>query len=451
MKKLYLLAAALVCGLTSQLQAQSPWVQQNVGYIVPSAYPTDIDAVDSNVVWTVAASGDGSATPLQLFSRTTDGGATWTSLSWNASPDFSPSGISAVDSMTAYVLAYNATVGSGGGLFKTTDGGVTWDTVAPSTIFPSVNSFPDLVHFWDAANGVLMGDPENNYFEIYRTSDSGQTWTRIPQADIAAPLSGEYGLINAYTVWGSHIWFGTNLGRVYMSADSGMTWTASSVVTNVNTVAALAFRDSLNGIAIKSPASGASSLYRTLDGGMTWAQTIYTGPLFTSDICYIPGTDKVVSVAASQTGRGSSISMDDGATWMLLDTANAGTTDGYTSLAFVDSTHGWAGGFSVDQTTGGIYKWSGTSVGISTVSNSDQQVVVYPNPAHDIIYISSDKAFAGDVTITVTDITGNVIGRYGYAQSSDPLQVNVQGLSTGVYFIRVDSGSAYTLTRIVKD
>lgn len=451
MKKLYLFAAFLLCGFSNHLLAQSPWVEQNVGYIVPSAYPTDIDAVDSSVVWTVAASGDGSGTALQLFSRTTDGGATWNSLSWSASPDFSPSGISAVDSMTAYVLAYNATVGSGGGLFKTTDGGVTWDTVAPSVIYPTVNSFPDLVYFWDAGTGVLMGDPESGYFEIYRTNDSGQTWNRVPSSNIAAPVSGEYGLVNSYCVVGSHIWFGTNMGRVYMSPDSGNTWTASSVVNNLNSVSSITFRDSLNGLAIKSPSTGASTLYRTLDGGMTWAQTLFTGPFFSSDIKYIPGTTKVVSAAASSTGRGSSISMDEGATWLLLDTAGAGTVDGYTTLEFIDSTYGWAGGFAVDQTTGGIFKWAGTSVGITTVSNSDHNITVYPNPANDVVYISAEKAFTDNVNVTVMDILGNTVRSEGYAQSRNPLQVNMQNLPSGVYFIRVESGSSFSVSRIVKD
>ena len=36
-------------------------------------------------------------------------------------------------------------------------------------------SFPDAIKFFNPKNGVMFGDPQNGYFEIYTTSDGGNS------------------------------------------------------------------------------------------------------------------------------------------------------------------------------------------------------------------------------------------------------------------------------------
>ena len=270
MKKIYTLLFILLVSVTANAQ----WLMQNVGYVYQSAYPFDIDASSATNVWTVANPGDGSGVGLQEFTMTTDGGNNWGQGWVTSDTNLRFSNISAVDEDTCYVLMYNNTLGSTGALLKTTDGGATW-TEQDSTLYSTVNqSFPNVVHFFDGNRGFMMGDPEGGYYELYTTDDAGQTWNRVPQANIPAPTSGEYGIVNDYAVVDSLIWFGTNKGRVYKSVDYGNTWTVSIVGTAVNTVAVITFRDDQNGLAIKSPTTGASTLFRTSDGSSTWTQVI---------------------------------------------------------------------------------------------------------------------------------------------------------------------------------
>jgi len=110
-----------------------------------------------------------------------------------------------------------------GGILGTTDGGLTW-TQDP-TSFKTAGGWPDFIHFFDANNGVCVGDPTNGYFEIYTTSNAGASWSRVPQANIPAPVSGEKGLTGPFfAAAGNSLWFPTSAlgtGRIFRTTDKG--------------------------------------------------------------------------------------------------------------------------------------------------------------------------------------------------------------------------------------
>jgi len=447
MKKLYFTLVAIIATQFTML-AQSPWTMQNVGYNYTSSYPFDIDAVDGNVVWNCAAVGDGSGISSQEYSMTYDGGNIWTAGLVTADTNFRFAGISATSQNTCYAAMYNNTLG-GGGVFKTTDMGGTWNQLGVGNIFNDPASFPDVIYFTDSLNGWTMGDPIGGYFEIYNTTDGGSSWARVPQANIAAPVAGEYGIVNDYTVLGNKIWFGTNKGRVYISYNGGVNWIARSVVSNVNTVNSLAFRDTLNGVCTKSTTAGVSTLYRTIDGGLTWALVTPVGPAFYSDLAYVPGTSVLYSCAASSTGRGSSYSPNDGSNWILADTNGLGTADGYTSMAWVNSTTGWAGGFSADPLTDGIYKYAGSAVGINQVAKNSI-VTAYPNPTNGLVRINT--SLEGTANVKVYDILGNLVMSFETYSTKTGLPIDLRKLNSGVYSVQItDMNQQTAIVKIVRN
>lgn len=447
MKKIYLTLVAIIATQFSML-AQTPWTMQNVGYNYNSSYPFDIDAVDSNVVWNCAYVGDGSGISSQEYSMTTDGGNTWTAGLVTADTNFRFSNISAIDQNICYAAMYNNTLG-GGGVFKTTDMGGTWNQLGATSIFTDPASFPDVIYFTDSLNGWTMGDPVGGYFEIYSTTDGGATWTRVPQANITAPLNGEYGIVNDFTVLGNKIWFGTNKGRVYISYNGGANWTAKSVVSNVNTVNALAFRDTLNGVCTKSTTAGVTTYYRTSDGGLTWTQITPVGPIFSSDFAYVPGTSVLFSCAASSTGRGSSYSLNDGSNWVLVDTNGLGTSDGYTSMDWVSPTTGWAGGFSADPLTDGIYRYTGSAVGVNQITKS-AVLSAYPNPTNGLVRINT--TFEGTVNVKVFDVLGNLVSSYESYATKLGLPVDLRSYNSGIYSVQIMDNSGKTaVAKVVKN
>jgi hypothetical protein len=329
---------------------RSEWIEQATGFADAGRGINYVCAIDENIVWAVAYDGYDVYAPCQEFTKTTNGGDLWTPGLINDADGLRSAMIYALDEDNAWVPMYAA---SGGvqGIYHTSNGGSTWERQTTAS-FSDPASFPDCVHFWDANVGWCMGDPIDGYFEIYTTTDGGVTWVRVPQADIPDPLSGEWGVVGYYDVVGDTIWFGTNVGRVYKSIDRGLHWTA--VQTTLSAYIKPTFKDADHGVVIDLNAAANALLAETSDGGATWASISYTGPCYDSDLKYIPGTDNMYISTGAATGKsGASYSLDGGHSWTdYADQYDVQMMD----MDFVEGKIGWAGAFSTDSSTGGIWK-----------------------------------------------------------------------------------------------
>lgn len=358
MKKRLLLLVALALSAGSLFAQIGTWVPQNTGFPNTSSGVFNVSVVDENIVWISSYDGSGGAANVRDYSKTIDGGLTWIPGVIPAPAGYAWSMIHGLDDMTAWAVLYNATAGSGGGIWKTTDGGVTWNQQGTGVIYnTSGQSFPNVVHFWDANIGFSMGDPVGGVYELYTTIDGGTTWTPVPGANIPAPLTGEYGIVDHYDVMGDTIWFDTNKGRVYRSIDKGLNWTVSStgITVPANNAIDIAFWNANSGIArLFNGTNGVMTVRWTSDGGTTWTTGSYTGNMLGNDIKYVPGTvSRLVTTGANTTyTTGSSYSDDGGLTWTDIDIGTQRT-----ALGVYDINTMWAGGFTASPTSGGIFKY----------------------------------------------------------------------------------------------
>ncbi len=446
MKKHLLTISALCLTVASFAQ----WTSQATGFSAVSRGVRDVSAVDANTVWIATYDGSGSLAKVQDFSKTTDGGTTWTPgtvTTPNASYEWSC--ISAVNGTTAWACFYDGGAGVGGGIFKTTDGGATWTQQGVGTIF-NASSFPDVVHFWDANTGFAMGDPNGGYFEIYTTTDGGTTWTRTPSANIPAPLSAaEYGIVNDFCVNGNTVWFGTNAGRVYKSTDKGLTWTVS-VVSSVTTetVSDIAFRTATESIAIVVDGGGTVfTNYLSNDGGATWTTfTPTSGTMYTGDLEVIPNSTAYVSTGAATGSSGSSYTTDAGATWTDIDVAVQHTAQGW-----VDGMTGWSGGFNTSTTADGIYKYSGAALGVKALNNDHARMQMFPNPSTGEFTLQIAGAEKNGATVKIVDALGNVAFENSINNNTSAIKekIDLSAAAKGVYFVTVENGTTRFVNKIV--
>jgi photosystem II stability/assembly factor-like uncharacterized protein len=192
----------------------SQWIKQNTGFSRPSRGISQISIVDANTVWAAAYNGVSNTNRIQEFTKTVNGGSTWTpgNITFTNSDLYGIANIHAISSQVAYAAMY-PTLANGGYVVKTTNGGTTW-AIQSSADFS--NSWLNFVHFFDANNGICMGDPMASPYEykIYSTTNAGTTWTQVNVANIPGPTNNETGIVNQFDAYGNSIWFGTTLGRV---------------------------------------------------------------------------------------------------------------------------------------------------------------------------------------------------------------------------------------------
>jgi hypothetical protein len=335
----------------------SEWEPQSSGFLESSRGVKYIHAVDSLVAWGTAYDGANTSNPIQEFTKTVDGGNTWVYGKISGTTGLEPSMVFAISKDTAYIPMYRTDGSLPMGIYVTKNGGTTWTRQATAT-FSNASSFPNVVHFFDKNNGFCMGDPINGEFEIYTTTNGGTNWTAVAGANIPDPIAAdEYGTVGYYSVVGNNVWYGTTKGRVFRSSDKGLHWNESTASLGVKSLD-LRFINELHGIAMDKSSGTTGEMCETLDGGITWTTISATGDVGTADFCFVPGTENTWVSTESNTARvmGAFYSFDGGHSW-----AHAGGTENDQLIAvdFVNNHCGWAGTFSQNAYTGGMFEFIG--------------------------------------------------------------------------------------------
>ena len=263
--------------------------------------------------------------------KSTDGGATWTTLTAAFSSGSTITQIAVSPTSSQIVLVANSS-----GIFRSADGGNTWRNVLPgygtAVAFNPAN--PSIA--W-AAFGYLYGDPRNG---VYGSVDGGQTWKRVtgtnPNLLPPAAQIGRVSLAVAPTN-PSLIYAGiapilddtTSLGGLYASSDGGSNWTLVSQAC----YGADWYRDAF----AVSPANpslligGGLDAWVSTDGGQTWLEEIQ--PLHPDQHAVAFSKDGSIVYLGGDGGVYSSTDAGSAATqWTNLN-ATLGVTQFYPGMA----------------------------------------------------------------------------------------------------------------------
>lgn len=291
-----------------------------------------LDAVDRRTAWVTGGAGEG--VPGRVF-RTTDGGRSWQDVSPPGTTGLLFRDVEARSKKEAVILAIGPSDASR--IYRTTDGGASWATAFVNN---DPAAFYDCMAFYPGGRrGLAMSDPVDGKFRILATRDAGRSWTVLPNDGMPAAVETEAGFAasgDCLVTAGRTAYFGSGgaVSRIFRSDDHGLTWTATDSAIPPGEAAgvfALAFRTPTEGVAVggdfAAPADGVDAVATTRDG---WAWTS-AGDLthLGEDAAYLPGRDRRVLVVTGESGdvMGTSVSRDGGRTWTRVSDTGWHTLD----------------------------------------------------------------------------------------------------------------------------
>ncbi len=259
MKKLFtFFMLALIVSLSLEGFAQTaPWVWQHE---TPQGNTLRyVKYWDANTWYAVGYNG--------TFMKTTNAGANWT---WknNALGQYSNSGQANwcygayfLNQNTGIILGQGNAISGANGIYRTTNGGTTFDT---TNVVPWVSG---TFYFATFVNNNLGFAGCTTAPYVYRTTNGGMSWTGLTSPTVTA-----------YDIYASdslNIIIANASGNVRKSTDGGATWT--TILTGASaTLYRMVFANSSTGFT--AGGSTAATMFRyTTNGGLNWTTPANTG------------------------------------------------------------------------------------------------------------------------------------------------------------------------------
>jgi photosystem II stability/assembly factor-like uncharacterized protein len=418
--------------------------------------------------------------------------------------------------------------GSYGAVYKTTNGGTSWDSVGTTGV-TSTHIFYK-VDFLDANTGWLFSNTGDTSGTVRKTTDGGATWNKYKIYDTVTTATHQ--IYAESRVGSNYLWVTNYVPFPLKSTDGGLTWQKQSLVDGwtAGFLYDIEMVDTLLGYSVGS----GGKIYKTTNGGALWDTLSYTGKNTTVSWYSAKAIGSQYVMFAGSAGA-IMFTTDGGTTWNWENTSSTVTnyaiqagypyTGSDTAAVYVGASSGsifkmsmmrvpveltnlsalvsgttvtlnWStatevnnSGFDIERTSNnnsyakiGHVNGNGTTTQTRNYSFVDQNLVPgvynyrikqidydgsskyyelnvnmdintpvsyslsqnYPNPFNPATTIQYQIAKAGDVTLRVYDILGNLVSTLvDGKQEAGYYTVNFDAskLSSGVYFYQLKSGS----------
>ena len=459
MKNVLLPLLFLLFGTVLKAQQWTPVTMNEI----PADFDIEaISVVNADVVWVIADTALYVQRPpsnyIPLVLRTINGGVTWQVIRPVEVIGRFAKDIYAISADTAIITTAGSISSDTKTIFKTTNGGLTWNQITASG-----NSGIFLIQFFDAMNGVVVN---NN--RISTTNDAGNTWTQVAASNIPAFLSGEtdihYTADNFSARYGDRMWFGTNKGRVMRTLDRGLTWQIFPAAGSNDNVTSIAFTDANNGVLTAALNGNGSTLYAqsklftTNDGGNTWAAAPAAPMGEITQLTAVPGAPNHYFAGSVDEVNGSNPVIARNTNGFASQSWITTLDSAYISaIEFADSATGYAAVYSSrvgnqviirGETfiSGAIWKWTGSVLTNTAELKQELDIKIFPNPSSDWVFIERTDGDTSPLFVTLSDLSGRVV----FLNEILYNKLNINNLPKGIYFLKIQTKQGIALRKIVR-
>ncbi len=380
-------------------------VSQNTSFTLPNP---ETKVVTDNVMYLE------SATAENILYKSTDQGASIDSLTK----------FSEITNVYFYDKDNGFVIGNTGELFKTSDGGKSWDTLNLPSGGYEIECFDK--------NTCLMRSSNN----VYKTIDGGENWLSTNHPTVNKIRSIE---INSS---GKAIFaeYKSNSTNIYTSSDYGDNWTYGGELSISSYSMNFSLMDNGNIISIKPYTN---DINISSDNGNSWD----TQSISLEEGKYLYSMDdngKYVVAACTTSSNLILVCSDDyGQSWQINS-----FSDKIQSLYNVQITPGsvvytFGHNYDVEPITTGYRSYGNISCFSPSVSSEEvipAVELVYPNPSTAIFSFNSD--FEGNYS--VFDISGKKV------LSSKELTFDLSNHNAGIYFLHYETNGVTGTQKIIK-
>jgi len=271
-----------------------------------------------------------------------------------------------------------------GKIFKTKDGGATWEKQLEQkgTFFRTIAFIDENVGFAGTVGTDYFPNVTDS-IPLYGTKDGGKTWKPV---DYTGPyvkgLCGMDIVKEEYINHGKldykyHIYAVGRVGspaNIMVSHDSGKTWTSKSMMEDCKMLFDIKMFNKNEGIVCASThensAEANALILKTYDGGETWKKVYQSNRLYEGTWKASFPTDKVGYVTIQSYNRDPNVvqqrvakTIDGGETWTEINLVKDNAARQF-GVGFIDENHGYVGTYSIGfKTVDGGQTWERYDLG----------------------------------------------------------------------------------------
>jgi hypothetical protein len=378
------------------------WESCNSGSKNELLYTTFFASCDQSII---------GATFTGLF-RSTDNSDTWTKID-NGITDKSITSFCKKGS-----ILFAGT--ENGGVFMSNDNGATWTEKNNGLTFKKTQKIVTI------DNNLFVGTYGGG---VFMSNDDGESWT-----DIGTSLKGEEKKIYRMAVFEDKLFIGTYSEGVFMTSDNGMNWKKLNTGLDNLWITSFVYYDSTLYIStINQFDASNGGIFKSTNLGEKWTLLKYDN--IREQIYCLQEVDGVL-IAGTLYGR-IYCSKDKGKKWY---TANDGLPSG-SSIANIAYNDEYV---FISNINKGIFKFKRSILGVED-NFAHTDISLSPNPAGDFITVSL-KQSEGFEPSEVSEIQiYNTLGEKVMSVSARhavPLQINIDHLPKGMYFLKVGGETA---------